>query len=246
MKIKNMIKKVFPWSPKLYRRLVDGRKLKRVLNPIDVSRLCLEPVSRLFGFDRGTPIDRYYVEKFLSCNDVRIKGNILEIAESTYSRRFTTDKNAHFHVLTLDVPPVEDTIIKGDLTDVRNLPEDMIDCFICTSTLNFIYDVKAAIRGCYRLLAPGGYLLVTVSGLTQISQYDMVRWGDYWRFNELSIRKLMEEVFEQDKIEVVSYGNLAAVVAELQGLALEDLESLEILEKVDKDYPLTIGVVAQK
>ena len=220
--------------------------LRRVLNPVDVSKLSVNPVSRVFGFDRGTPIDRYYIEKFLGENADKIKGNILEIADSNYSRKFSKDVTSNYHVLTFDEPPTEDTLIKGDLTKPESLPANAMDCFICTQTLNFVYDVKAAICGCYHVLAPNGYMLATVSGIQQISRYDMDRWGDYWRFNELSIRKLLEEVFERDKIKTISYGNMAAVIAGLQGLAIEDFPDTDVLDQVDADYPLTIGVVVQK
>lgn len=221
-------------------------RIKRFFYPVDISKLNINPVSRVFGFDRGTPIDRYYIESFLADNADKIRGNILEIADSNYSRKFSNGKTAKYHVLTFDEPPTKDTIIKGDLTHTSSLPHEKIDCFICTQTLNFIYDVKAAIRGCYHLLAPNGYLLATVSGIQQISRYDMDRWGDYWRFNELSIKKLLEEVFELDKIKTTSYGNLAAVIAGLQGLAVEDFPDRSIFNQSDEDYPLTIGIVAQK
>ena len=141
------------------------KSLKRLVNPVDVSKLNVNPVSREFGFDRGTPIDRYYIEKFLGENADKIKGNVLEIADSNYSRKFSKNKTANYHVLTFDEPPTEATLIKGDLAKPESLPANAMDCFICTQTLNFVYDVKAAIRGCYQILAPNGYLLLTVGAL---------------------------------------------------------------------------------
>lgn len=222
------------------------KKITRMLNKVDVTGLeSITPVSRVFGFDRGMPIDRYYVEKFLSLNKSYITGNILEIGDSTYSRKFAIQPSI-FHVMTKDIPPKGETVVSGDLTCSDSLPNEIIDCFICTQTLNFIYDVEEAIRGCYKILAPGGVLLATVSGLSQISRYDMERWGDYWRFTDLSIRRLFESVFEKEKIEIISFGNIATVIAELQGLSLEDLPNPEILDKYDADYPLTIGILAKK
>ncbi len=48
----------------------------------------LEPISRVFGFDRGTPIDRVYIEDFLEKNKSCIQGVICEISEDTYSKKF--------------------------------------------------------------------------------------------------------------------------------------------------------------
>ncbi|MCM8832073.1 MAG: hypothetical protein NC918_07780 [Candidatus Omnitrophica bacterium] len=50
----------------------------------------LKPISRIFRFDRGTPIDRAYIEDFLWKNRHLIKGVVCEIGEDTYIRRFGT------------------------------------------------------------------------------------------------------------------------------------------------------------
>lgn len=56
-----------------------------------------------------------------------------------------------------------------DLTNIKSLPENKIDCFSCTQTINFTYDFKAAIKGAKHLLKPGGYLLGTVSDISKLS-----------------------------------------------------------------------------
>lgn len=222
------------------------KKIKRILNPVDVTKLVnIEPVSNVFGFDRGKPVDRYYVEKFLSKHRNVIKGNVLEIGEATYSSKYAS-KDSKLHVLTKDNPPTGVMLVDGDLTISDSLPNNQMDCFICTQTLNFIQDVRAAIEGCYSILSDGGVLLATVSGITQVSRYDMDRWGDYWRFTSLGIQRLFEEVFSKDHITIEQYGNLATVIAELQGLCVEDLPDKSVLDKQDLDYPLTIGIMAYK
>jgi hypothetical protein len=158
------------------------------LRPIKFENPRVEPISRLFGFDRGMPIDRYYINAFLNNNKNFIKGKVLEIAENTYSKQFGSNVTA-YEILNFDDSNKNATII-GDLTKPETLPENTINCFICTQTLNFIFDVQNAIIGCYKLLCPGGVLLATVSGISQISRYDMNRWGDYWRFTDLSINFL--------------------------------------------------------
>ena len=129
------------------------------------------------------------------------------------------------------------------MTKPETLPRERIDCFICTQTLNFIFDVPKAIEGSYKVLKQGGTLLCTVSGISQISRYDMDRWGDYWRFTDLSIRKLMESVFGEGNVEIVTFGNALAATAFLQGLAIDDLP---LLDKKDLDYQITIGIKATK
>ena len=39
------------------------------------------PLSDVWGFDRGTPVDRYYIECFLEGQRRDITGRILEVAE---------------------------------------------------------------------------------------------------------------------------------------------------------------------
>src|SRR6185503_1474005 len=48
----------------------------------------LRPVSRTFGYDRGLPVDRYYIESFLERNRRDIDGRTLEIGDDEYTRRF--------------------------------------------------------------------------------------------------------------------------------------------------------------
>ncbi len=223
------------------------QRMHRYLNPIAIDNLeKIQPISKVFGFDRGTPIDRYYIEKFLFENKKYIKGNILEIAESTYSKKFSVDKNSSYHVLTFDKSIQGKAYIVGDLTDEKTLPKGKMNCFICTQTFNFIYEVQKAIQGAYSVLSDGGVLLATVSGLSQISQYDMVRWGDYWRFTDLSIQKLFAHVFGINNVKIYLFGNLLASIALLQGVVIEDLPNIHLLDEQDRDYQVIIGIIAQK
>lgn len=203
----------------------------------------IKPISEVFGFDRGTPIDRYYIDEFLDNNKNYIQNKVLEISESTYSQKYG-GPNIKCEVLHYDNSNPNATII-GDLTQKKTLPENCIDCFICTQTFNFIYDVRGAINGAHHLLKENGVLLLTVAGLSQISRYDMDRWGDYWRFTNKSIQKLMEEAGFKT-IEVTTYGNVIAAIALLQGVAVEDLPKPHLLNQHDENYQVIIGVVAIK
>lgn len=219
------------------------RSLNRKLNTVNWHQLRqLEPVSAVFGLDRGTPVDRYYIESFLLQHQALIKGVVLEIAASTYSKKYGHDVEC-FEVLHTQPGPA--VTIVGDLTQVNTLPANAIDCFICTQTFNFIYDFQAAIRGAHRLLKPGGWLLATMAGISQISRYDMDRWGDYWRFTTRSAVQAFGEVFGRSNITVLSHGNVLASIAFLEGIAAEELTPKE-LDYKDDDYQLLITVAARK
>ena len=203
----------------------------------------VEPISRVFGFDRGTPIDRVYIEHFLNLNKQFIQGTICEIGDDIYSKKFGSNIRK-IEVLNYTPDNPKATII-GDLSKIDSLPSNTIDCFICTQTLNFIYDVKSAVSGIFHMLKEGGVVLATVSGISQISRYDMDRWGDYWRFTDLSAKKVFEEVFGVGNVEVDTYGNVLAAIAFLHGISAEELTEEELFFK-DKDYQLTITIKAVK
>jgi SAM-dependent methyltransferase len=196
------------------------------------------PVSRELGWERGTPIDRAYIEQFLAGHAARLRGRVLELGEARYAPRFA---RAATSTTVLHVEPGHGLV--GDLTQLATLPAGAFDAVICTQVLGVIYDVAAAVAGLHHLLAPGGCALVTVSGIAQISRHDADRWGDYWRFTDASLRRVFAP-FADAAIE--SRGNVATAVAFLQGIAVEDLPDRGVLATHDRDYPVTLGVVAVK
>jgi SAM-dependent methyltransferase len=203
----------------------------------------LSPISRLFGFDRGRCIDRYYIEVFLEAHAQDIRGRVLEVAESTYTRRFGGSRVTHSDVLHLN-DPSRATLV-ADLTRAQPAADDTFDCIIFTQTLQHLYTPAVAIGRLQKMLKPDGVLLATMPGISQISRYDMDRWGDYWRFTTLSAMQLFEQVFESDAVRIDAFGNVLTAVAFLHGLVVEDLRAAE-LEFHDPDYPLVITVRAQK
>lgn len=204
----------------------------------------LVPVSRVFGFDRGTPIDRYYIEDFLARNAHLIRGRVLEIGDASYTRRFGGMRVTHSDVLHAETGNPKATIA-GDLASGSGVPDAAFDCIILTQVLPFILDVRAALSTCRRALKSGGVVLATVPGISQISRYDMDRWGDYWRFTDLSARRLFEEAFPKGPVEVASFGNVLVATRFLQGLAVEDLRAGD-LEHNDPDYQLIITIKAER
>ena len=210
----------------------------------------LGPISRNFGFDRGLPIDRYYVEHFLArhasppgyaAGDIR--GRVLEVGDDRYARRFGgPDEKVDVFDVSAENPQA--TVV-GDLTSAERAPSDSFDCIICTQTLHEIYDVRAAIRTLHRMLRPGGVLLTTFPGISQSCRPEKDLWGDYWRFTTMSTRRLFEEVFPAASVQVEAYGNVLAAVAFLHGIAAEELSPDE-LDPRDPDYEVLIAVRAVK
>ncbi|MBQ7208425.1 MAG: methyltransferase [Lentisphaeria bacterium] len=201
-----------------------------------------EPVSRDFGVGRGMPVDRYYIERFLAERSRLIRGEVLEISEDTYTRRFGSAV-AGSSILTFDrtaAPPA----LFGDLTCRETLPEKKFDCFIATQTLNFIPDAASAVENAAFLLREEGVFLGTVAGLSQVSRFDRERWGDYWRFTDMGLAHLLGKSFS--RVEVTPLGNFAAARLFLDGLAVEDLPSRDVLDGDDPDYAVVIGFEARR
>lgn len=220
------------------------RNVNRRVFPVRVlTDLGTQPISANFGRDRGTPLDRIYIEAFLEKHRHLVTGTTLEIAEDTYSRKFGENITRH-EILHVD-PTAPGVTMLGDLTKPESLPADRIDCFVCTQTYNFIPEVEAAIRGTFQVLKPGGVVLATVGGISQISAYDSARWGDYWRFTPQGIRHVFERVFPKENVEVEVWGNCFATTMLLQGLAFEEIDARKLYPADDR-YPVTLSVVARK
>jgi SAM-dependent methyltransferase len=199
----------------------------------------LEPASRHFGFDRGKPVDRWYIERFLSAHRADVRGTVLEVAEPTYTQWYGDGEVKRSDVLH-HTGNDESTIV-GDLTTGEGLPAAAFDCFICTQSLPFVYDVHSAVRGMANVLKPGGVVLATVPGISQVSREDKRDWGDWWRFTSQGTRRLFEGVFEQ--VAVAAHGNVLSAAAFLYGYAAEDLTERELAYQ-DPDYELLITVRA--
>jgi SAM-dependent methyltransferase len=212
--------------------------------PVDFGSLRrLTPISREWGMDRGQAIDRFYIEQFLEANAPAIRGRVLEVAGADYTRRFGRGVTVSDVLNVVDGDP--GTTIVADLSQGETIPSDCFDCIICTQTLQLIYDVRAAARTLHRTLKPGGVLLATIPGISQISRVDMDRWGDYWRFTRASAQRLFGDAFATGEVQVETRGNVRAAVAFLYGIAAEEL-SPEELAHPDPDCELLIAVRATK
>lgn len=203
----------------------------------------LSPVSREWGFDRGLPVDRYYIEGFLERHSGDIQGRVLEIGDRSYSKRFGGSRITHSDVLHVTADNPLATIV-GDLTDAPHIPSNVFDCAIITQTLHLIYDFKAAIATLQRILKPGGVLLLTVPYINQLQQGE---WGNtwYWGFTELAARRAFGEFFPAESVTVESHGNVLTAISFLEGLAMQEL-SRDELDCHDPLYQLLITVRAVK
>jgi SAM-dependent methyltransferase len=219
--------------------------VKQPSGPLDFGDLRrLTPVSNIFGYDRGRPIDRYYIERFLSAHAPDIKGHVLEFGDDSYTHSFGGERVKKTDVLHAKEGNPRATVV-ADLASAEHIPSDTFDCIICTQVLMYVFRVDAAIRTLHRILKPGGVLLATVAGISQIARGDMQQWGEYWRFTAMCAERLVAEIFPPEAVSVKGYGNVLAAVAFLHGFAAEELRSEE-LDYNDADYEVSITIRAVK
>ncbi|MBW4593914.1 MAG: glycosyltransferase [Brasilonema angustatum HA4187-MV1] len=202
-----------------------------------------KPISCHFGYDRGLPIDRYYIEKFLACQSDDIHGRVMEIGDNFYTRQFGGDSVTKSDVLHVKQGNPDATIV-GDLSKSDNIPSDSFDCLILTQTLQYLYDLRSGLQTIYRILKPGGVALVTVPGITVLNDKEW-NYCWCWGFTTVSAQVLFEEVFPKENVNVETHGNVLTATSFLQGLATEELKKKE-MDNCDPAYPVLITVRAVK
>jgi glycosyltransferase involved in cell wall biosynthesis len=200
------------------------------------------PFSKEFGYDRGGPVDRYYIESFLEKNASAIRGRVLEIGDNEYTLRFGRSAVTKSDILHIDPSNTRATII-GDLSDAPQIADNTYDCIVLTQTLHLIYNFNGALQTCYRVLKPGGVLLMTVPGITHIDQGE---WKNnwLWAFTGASIRRMLGEVFPAPA-EVATFGNVLIASAFLYGMGVNEVEQKQ-LDYNDPHYQVIITAKATK
>jgi SAM-dependent methyltransferase len=216
--------------------------LRRLRRPARLGSLRrTRPLSDEWGRDRGTPIDRYYIERFLDRERTSVHGRVLELLDDSYTRRFGTGV-VHGDVLDIDEGNPNATIV-ADLARADAVPSASFDCFILTQTLQFVYDMRAAVGHASRILKPRGVVLCTLPSVSRVARRYLET--EYWRFTAASARTLFEADFEPELVTVESHGNVLASIAFLAGLAAEEL-SVQELEDADPFFPTVICVAARR
>jgi SAM-dependent methyltransferase len=200
------------------------------------------PFSRFWGYDRGTPIDRVYIEQFLERHAADVRGTCLEVLNAEYTDRFGGARVNRRDVLDIDPANTIATIV-ADLGEPDSLPARRFDCVIFTQTLHLIPDMRIALDNVWRAIAPGGVLLLTVPAL---GRHD-TRKGfhhDRWRVTETGLDWLLSGL-PAGRASTTTYGNVLSCTAFLYGLAAEEL-SPEELQLADAQFPLIVAARVHK
>ena len=200
----------------------------------------VQPVSRTFGYERGLPIHRYYVQRFFETHSSQIRGRCLEFHDPGYVRRYGAGRPSRIDVLDLSAENPHATIV-ADITKPNDIPSDTFDCIVCVHVLHLVYEADVFTRELHRLLAPGGTLLVAVPGTSMIDP----NWTEYRRWTALGVRTLLGQFFRPSDILVEPYGNSLAAAAEMRGLASDEIAPWD-LDAKDDIFPVEVGGLAVK
>jgi SAM-dependent methyltransferase len=192
------------------------------------------PISGHWGYDRGQPIDRWYIERFLESCREDVRGDALEVKSADYVRRYGSGLR-RVEVLDVDESNDQATVV-GDLSGEPFVEAESFDCFVLTQTLQYVFDLDSAIRNAHRVLRPGGVLLVTVPALSRLTHE--LELDDFWRFTTASIQRLLAPVFGSE-VNVATRGNLVSSIAFLTGLAAGELTERELAED-DLRFPVVV------
>jgi SAM-dependent methyltransferase len=198
------------------------------------------PLSINWGRDRGTPVDRYFIDRFLTSHRGDVRKRVLEVMDDRYTRRLGSEVTGS-DVLDIDARNVRATVV-GDLARPESLEAERYDCFIMTQTLQFVSDPIAAARTCHRILRPGGVLLLTAPSVSRLDSASLES-GEYWRFTPHGLSHVLGSAF--GAVEVTAFGNVLTCIAFLLGMAAEELSQRE-LDTVDPAFPLLVAARAVK
>lgn len=220
-------------------------RARRVANPIvrtiapafwgNVRRRA--PFSRDWGRERGTPIDRAYIEGFIESRAHLIRGAVLEVRDPELVSRFGRELT-RIEVLDIDADNPEATIV-ADLAEVGSLPAATFDCAVITQVLQYVSSPVDAVSNALQSLRPGGSLLLSVPGVMHSESHTIE--SDNWRFLLAGVKKIVGEATAGGDydIDIEAFGNAKTVLGVAAGLVLEDGFD-RYLYPADPQYPLTI------
>lgn len=216
------------------RCIVRGRQWPRWGNLRRVT-----PFSTHFGFDRGTPVDRYYLHKFLDAHRPAITGDVLEVQSPGHALRYGSNLR---HVHSVDINPRFSPTYLCDLSRASDvIPSEAYDCFLLPNTLQHVRDVEACLREVLRVIRPGGTILASAPGFVPL----IPDGPDYWRLTGQGWTEMALRAWVDCDVEIGSNGNCLTATAAMLGLALEELDPSE-LEVNDPRYPVLVTLRCRK
>jgi SAM-dependent methyltransferase len=183
----------------------------------------VQPLSQIWGFDRGIPIHRYYLKEFLQEFASDISGHCLEFQEDSYTSQLGQGRVTKLDILH-KVPGNPAATVVADITKPNTVPSNLFDCIICTYVLNIIFELPNAVAEMYRMLKPGGVLLVAVPQSNMCAP----QWPELWRFTPEGLHLVLAQAFEAEHVSVRAYGNSLTAAGDLRALVADEFTKAEL------------------
>jgi SAM-dependent methyltransferase len=194
------------------------------------------PFSDCYGWDRGLPIDRYYIEGWIERQASAIRGEALEVRGPEYAERFGGDRVTKVHVVDIDADNPKATVI-ADLTKEGSLPDEAYDTIVMTQTLHVTEDDEGGFRTLWRALRPGGTILFSGPCVGRID-HELAEY-DSWRYTPNGLRRKLARLLPDAQVSVEGFGNVLAGAAYLYGIAVQELTPAE-LDVRDPGFPIVV------
>jgi hypothetical protein len=196
------------------------------------------PFSSTYGFERGTPIDRYYLHQFLFAHRHLIAGDVLEVQTRAYTERYGHDVTRSD---TFDIVPAFTPTYRCDFAHCDGvIPDRAYDCLLLPNTLPHFRELDLCLTQAARIVRRGGVILASAAGLLPLT-------GDvpeYWRLSPDGWRERLGTAWPAAVIQVAGHGNSLAAVAAQLGLAFEELTAAE-LDVNDSRYPVLTTILCR-
>ncbi len=243
-------KRVFQWLAYRWQNIRSGQVRRKQLRIPILTALWarfrlgngLSPLSVVSGNERGTPVHRYYIDRFFGEFRADVRGRVLEFQNDQYASRFGGP-----NIQKLDILHKEGSghskhaTIIADLSRPNNIPSGYYDCIICTRVLHIVKDLPAILSEIRRILRPGGVLLAAVPMTDMIEPW----WHELWRFTPEGFAGLVGGTFGSENVQVRAYGNSLLAAAAMRGLTAEEFSRRE-LDTLDERFAIEVCARAIK
>jgi len=192
------------------------------------------------GASRGTPLHRYYADRFVAAHAADVRGHLLVFRDDDVVHKYGHDL-ASIDILDTD-PDNDVATVLADVGDADSLPAGAYDCLVLPDVLRFVPDLEVALRNAWKSLRQGGVLLLTVPVLSAVLRGSE---PDRWRLPPAGLELVLKRACPAADITVVPLGNFVTSVATLDGLAVEDLSRID-LDRADDQFPTVVGARLSK
>lgn len=190
-----------------------------------------------FGFCRGTPVDRYYLSRFVAEVRSEIRGDVVEIGGRQHNeRRYGLDDVRQYRCIDIEAKCGADIV--GDVHDTDLLPAECADVLLAFNVLEHCAEPWKVVANMRQWLRVGGRAVCMVPNAQRLHR--MPR--DYWRPMPDGFSHLFRS-FRRQRLYV--YGNVVTYLAATLGIAIEELEPHE-RDRRHLDYPVASCIVAEK